>query len=132
MIQPAILQWDQPYNTAVGTTKGLSYLREECQQWDLHCDVKPQNILLDDHLEPKVADYFMSKLFKERHDTEFSRMRGTRGHLAPDWTMNLKIDAKADVYSYGILLELLSGKSACGFISHLQLQIMSLTIWCTG
>ncbi|VVA25356.1 PREDICTED: putative receptor kinase ZmPK1 [Prunus dulcis] len=51
---------EQRYNIALGTAKGLSYLHEECLEWVLHCDVKPQNIPLDDHLEPEVADFGMS------------------------------------------------------------------------
>ncbi|CAL9002656.1 unnamed protein product [Prunus brigantina] len=68
----------------------------------------------------------MSKLFKDIHGIRdidgmgFSKARGTRGYMAPEWMMNLKIDAKADVYSYGIVsLELLSGKSASILISAL-------------
>lgn len=110
------LGWEQRYNIAIGTAKGLSYLHEECLEWVLHCDVKPQNILLDDHLEPKVTDFGLSKLFKDTNDMGFSRVRGTRGYLAPEWMINLRINAKADVYSYGVvLLELLTGKRASGF-----------------
>ncbi|XP_050114695.1 putative receptor protein kinase ZmPK1 [Malus sylvestris] len=115
---------EKRYNIALGTAKGLSYLHEECLEWVLHCDVKPQNILLADDLEPRVADFGMAKLFKDIHGVRdshgigFSQVRGTRGYLAPEWMMNLKIDAKADVYSYGVvLLELLSGRSASSFLS---------------
>ncbi|KAM0991347.1 hypothetical protein ACFX2C_009737 [Malus domestica] len=66
----------------------------------------------------------MAKLFKDIHGIRdshgigFSRVSGTRGYLAPEWMMNLKIDAKAVVYSYGVvLLELLSGRSASSFLS---------------
>ncbi|KAK2657763.1 hypothetical protein Ddye_010815 [Dipteronia dyeriana] len=60
----SIFGWDHLYNMAVGTAKGLSYLHEECLEWVLHCDMKPQNILLDDQLQPKVANFGMPKLSK--------------------------------------------------------------------
>ncbi|KAK2999140.1 LOW QUALITY PROTEIN: hypothetical protein RJ639_024485 [Escallonia herrerae] len=107
---------DQRYNIGLGTAKGLAYIHEECLEWVLHCDVKPQNILLDHNLEPKVTDFGMSKFFGDSNNMQFSRVRGTRGYVAPEGMMNLKINAKADVYSYGVvLLELVSGKSASGF-----------------
>ncbi|KAH9314098.1 hypothetical protein KI387_022725, partial [Taxus chinensis] len=101
-----------------GTAKGLAYLHEECLEWILHCDVKPQNILLDEQFCAKVSDFGLSKLV-DRHREQalsFSTIRGTRGYMAPEWTVNLPITAKADVYSFGILLlELASGKNATEF-----------------
>ncbi|KAK1322037.1 putative receptor protein kinase ZmPK1 [Acorus calamus] len=110
------LQWERRFSIAVGTAKGLSYIHEECLEWVLHCDVKPQNILLDENFQPKLADFGMSKLIDKKGIIPgFSRVRGTRGYLAPEWMMNQGITVKADVYSYGIvLLELLSGRSASG------------------
>ncbi|CAA6664469.1 unnamed protein product [Spirodela intermedia] len=79
---------------------GLAYLHEECLEWVLHCDVKPQNILLDEHFRPKLADF---------------GIEGTRGYMAPEWIVNQEITAKADVYSFGVvMLELVTGRSASG------------------
>ncbi|EXB89239.1 Putative receptor protein kinase ZmPK1 [Morus notabilis] len=109
-----VVNWNKRFEIAVGTAKGLAYLHEECLEWVLHCDVKPQNILLGSDYEPKVADFGLSKLLNrgELSDASFSRIRGTRGYMAPEWVTNQTITSKVDVYSYGIvLLEMLTGKS---------------------
>ncbi|KAF3780890.1 putative receptor protein kinase [Nymphaea thermarum] len=114
----AVLNWEHRVSIAVGTAKGLAYLHEECLEWVLHCDVKPQNVLLDKDFRPKVADFGLSKLFDraENNTSGFSRVRGTRGYMAPEWIMNLPITSKVDVYSYGVLLlELVTGRSSNGF-----------------
>lgn len=108
------LDWGKRYEIAVGAAKGLAYLHEECLEWVLHCDVKPQNILLNANYQPKVADFGLSKLLKRggNENLNFSRIRGTRGYMAPEWIFNLPITSKVDVYSYGVvMLELITGKS---------------------
>ncbi|XP_057855226.2 putative receptor protein kinase ZmPK1 [Cryptomeria japonica] len=115
-----VLDWKKRLQIAIGAAKGLAYLHEECLEWILHCDVKPQNILLDDKFRAKVSDFGLAKLVDSGHDRDralsFSTIRGTRGYLAPEWTMNLPISAKADIYSFGIvLLELVSGRDAAKF-----------------
>ena len=72
------------------------------------------NILLDSTYQPKVADFGLSKLQNRGvlKNSSFSRMRGTRGYMAPDWVFNMPITSKVDVYSYGIVvLEMVTGKS---------------------
>ncbi|CAN6486786.1 unnamed protein product [Victoria cruziana] len=113
-----VLAWENRFNIALGTAKALAYLHEECLEWVLHCDVKPQNVLLDKDFQPKVADFGLSKLFARggNNISEFSKVRGTRGYMAPEWILNLPITSKVDVYSYGILvLELVTGRSSMGF-----------------
>ena len=108
------LDWGKRYNIAMGTAKGLAYLHEECLEWILHCDIKPQNILVDSDYQPKVADFGLSKLLNrdDFDNSKFSRIRGTRGYMAPEWVFNLQITSKVDVYSYGVVvLEMITGKS---------------------
>ncbi|KAK2414216.1 putative receptor protein kinase ZmPK1 [Trifolium repens] len=110
-----ILDWSKRYDIALGISRVLAYLHEECLEWILHCDIKPQNILLDSNFQPKLADFGLSKL-KNRNNlnnnSEFSMIRGTRGYMAPEWIFNLPITSKVDVYSYGVvLLEMVTGKS---------------------
>ncbi|XP_049936687.1 putative receptor protein kinase ZmPK1 [Nymphaea colorata] len=112
-----MLTWENRFNIALSTAKALAYLHEECLECVLHCDVKPQNILLDKNFQPKVADFGLSQL-SDRHGnniSKFSKVRGTRGYMAPEWILNLPITSKVDVYSYGILvLELMTGRNSTG------------------
>ncbi|XP_042499671.1 G-type lectin S-receptor-like serine/threonine-protein kinase At1g34300 [Macadamia integrifolia] len=106
-----LLDWDVRYRIALGIARAIAYLHEECLEWVLHCDIKPENILLGDDFCPKVSDFGLSKLTKKEEMVAMSRIHGTRGYLAPEWvTREQPITAKADVYSFGmVLLEIVSG-----------------------
>ncbi|EEF33112.1 s-receptor kinase, putative [Ricinus communis] len=96
---------------ALGTAKGLAYLHEKCKDCIIHCDIKPENILLDGEFCPKVTDFGLAKLFTRDFSRALTTMRGTIGYLAPEWISGEAITAKADVYSYGMMLfELVSGR----------------------
>ncbi|CAH8305956.1 unnamed protein product [Eruca vesicaria subsp. sativa] len=106
-----LLDWDTRFNIAVGTAKGLAYLHEDCDARIIHCDIKPENILLDDNFSAKVSDFGLAKLMTREQSHVFTTMRGTRGYLAPEWITNYAISEKSDVYSYGmVLLELIGGR----------------------
>ena len=132
------LDWQKRFDIAVGTAKGLAYLHEECLEWVLHCDVKPQNILLDVNYQPKVADFGLSKLQNrgEINNSRLSRIRGTRGYMAPEWVLNLPITSKVDVYSYGIVvLEMVTGRRSASMAIHGTDGIgerQSLVAWVKG
>ncbi|KAK1285017.1 putative receptor protein kinase ZmPK1 [Acorus calamus] len=107
-----LLGWKQRFKIAIGVAKGLMYLHHECLEWVIHCDVKPENILLDCDCEPKIADFGLAKLSQRGAPASgLSKIRGTKGYMAPEWAMNLPITGKVDVYSFGVvLLEILKGK----------------------
>ncbi|XP_008779061.1 putative receptor protein kinase ZmPK1 [Phoenix dactylifera] len=105
------LRWSERFKIAVGVAKGLAYLHHECLEWVIHCDVKPENILLGQNFEPKIADFGLAKLLNRGGSGQnLSRIQGTRGYIAPEWASSLPITGKVDVYSYGVvLLELVKG-----------------------
>ncbi|KAI3750396.1 hypothetical protein L2E82_21031 [Cichorium intybus] len=105
LFSSSFLQWKERFKVAIGIAKGLAYLHHECLEWVIHCDVKPENILLDGSFEPKIADFGLAKLSQRgSQGSEFTRIRGTKGYMAPEWASNLPITAKVDVYSYGVVV----------------------------
>ncbi|GLJ32910.1 hypothetical protein SUGI_0662930 [Cryptomeria japonica] len=105
------LDWKIRFEIALGTARGLLYLHEECRDRIIHCDVKPENILLDGNFSPKLADFGLAKLVGRDFSQVLTTTRGTRGYLAPEWISGLPITPKVDVYSFGMtLLEIISGR----------------------
>ncbi|XP_049376347.1 G-type lectin S-receptor-like serine/threonine-protein kinase LECRK2 [Solanum stenotomum] len=98
------LSWSKRVQVAIDTAKGLCYLHEECSTQIIHCDIKPQNVLLDENLTAKIADFGMAKLLKKHQTQTITRIRGTKGYVAPDWFRSMPVTVKVDVYSFGVLL----------------------------
>ncbi|CAN6382138.1 unnamed protein product [Urochloa humidicola] len=90
--------------------KGLCYLHEECWRKIAHLDIKPQNILLDENFNAKLADFGLSKLIDRDQSKVMTVMRGTPGYLAPEW-LTSQITEKVDVYSFGVVvIEVICGR----------------------
>lgn len=108
--QKSVLDWGIRYRIALGVARAIAYLHEECLEWVLHCDIKPENILLGEDFCPKVSDFGLAKLKKKEDMISMSQLRGTRGYMAPEWLRG-PVTSKSDVYSFGmVLLELVTGK----------------------
>jgi len=106
-----VLTWSTRYQIALGVARGLAYLHEKCRDCIIHCDIKPENILLSDSYVPKIADFGMAKFLGRDFSRVITTMRGTIGYLAPEWISGVAITPKVDVYAYGmVLLEIVSGK----------------------
>ncbi|KAG4122800.1 hypothetical protein ERO13_D11G289433v2 [Gossypium hirsutum] len=96
--------WQQRLQIASGIAKGLTYLHEECSKQIIHCDIKPQNILLDESLTAKISDFGLAKLLMNDKTRTKTGIRGTKGYVAPEWFRNIPVTVKVDVYSFGVML----------------------------
>ncbi|GLJ47663.1 hypothetical protein SUGI_1006720 [Cryptomeria japonica] len=103
-VDNGFLSWRTRVQIATGTARGILYLHEECAAQVVHCDIKPQNILLDDNYNPKISDFGLAKLMKAEQTRTFTGARGTKGYVAPEWYKNMAITVKVDVYSFGVML----------------------------
>uniref|UniRef100_A0A803MWZ4 non-specific serine/threonine protein kinase n=1 Tax=Chenopodium quinoa TaxID=63459 RepID=A0A803MWZ4_CHEQI len=104
LYQPPKPTWEKRLRIAQGIARGLFYLHEDCSTQVIHCDIKPQNILLDDDHNARISDFGLAKLLRLDQTQTNTAPRGTRGYVAPEWFKNMPITAKVDVYSIGILL----------------------------
>ncbi|CAO2201168.1 unnamed protein product [Urochloa humidicola] len=97
--------WGERMGIALDVARGLHYLHDELERRVIHCDVKPQNILMDASGTAKIADFGLAKLMLPDQTRTFTGVRGTRGYLAPEWYRGVgPLTVKADVYSYGVVL----------------------------
>ncbi|KAL8262950.1 hypothetical protein R6Q59_024299 [Mikania micrantha] len=108
--------WKQRRYILLGVAKGLTYLHEDCCNQIIHCDIKPQNILLDDYYNAKIADFGLAKLLMINQSRTNTGIRGTKGYVAPEWFRNIPVTFKVDVYSFGVLLfEIISCRKSVVF-----------------
>ncbi|KAL3511312.1 hypothetical protein ACH5RR_030713 [Cinchona calisaya] len=111
-----VLDWSRRKRIALGTARGLVYLHEQCDPKIIHRDVKAANILLDEDFEAVVGDFGLAKLLDHCESHVTTAVRGTVGHIAPEYLSTGQSSEKTDVFGFGILLlELITGQKALHF-----------------
>ncbi|KDP40832.1 hypothetical protein JCGZ_24831 [Jatropha curcas] len=109
-----VLSWKERLEIALDAAQGLEYLHHGCRPPIIHRDVKSANILLNDNLQAKIADFGLSKLIPSESRSHLSTtVVGTVGYVDPEYYTTNRLTERSDVYSFGIvLLELFTGKPA--------------------
>nr|XP_051205719.1 uncharacterized protein LOC127319780 isoform X1 [Lolium perenne] len=103
--------WLTRYAIIKGVSEGLEYLHEKLNPPMYHLDLKPANVLLDENMSPKIADFGLSRLVGG-DKTHFTENRiGTHGYIPPEHIDAGAISTKFDVYSFGVvIIKIISGR----------------------
>ncbi|XP_026224014.1 interleukin-1 receptor-associated kinase 1 isoform X2 [Anabas testudineus] len=119
------LSWTQRVTVVEGASAALQFLHSppDIRTPLIHGDIKSSNILLDRHLEPKLADFGLAR-FASRSSScrsaaqtasvgKTATVRGTLAYLPDEYVRNGELSTAVDVYSFGVvLLEVLTGRRA--------------------
>ncbi|KAI4369338.1 hypothetical protein MLD38_017786 [Melastoma candidum] len=123
------LDWLTRMRIAFGAAQGLEYLHDKAEPPVIYGDLKCSNVLMDSDYNPKLSAFGLTKLGPANDKMIVSsRVMGTFGYCAPEYTRLGQLTVKSDVYSFGVLLlELITGRNA--FDGTKPLQERNLITW---
>ncbi|XP_057502733.1 MDIS1-interacting receptor like kinase 2-like [Actinidia eriantha] len=114
------LDWTKRVNVVKGVANALSYMHHDSSPPIIHRDISSKNILLDSEYTAHISDFGTARFVKP-DTSNWTSFAGTFGYAAPELAYTREVNAKCDVYSFGVLtLELIMGKHSGDLLSSLS------------
>ncbi|KAF7077190.1 hypothetical protein CFC21_081771 [Triticum aestivum] len=124
------LNWHTRFKIIKGICEGLNYLHNGSKDPIYHLDLKPENIMLDENMVPKIGDFGLSRLFPSARTYVTIKVIGTIGYMPPEFIERREITSKFDIFSLGVTITRIvagyDGYSKCArmsleeFIKHVH------------
>nr|XP_051205690.1 probable LRR receptor-like serine/threonine-protein kinase At1g53430 [Lolium perenne] len=115
--------WRTRYAIIKGICEGLEYLHEKLEPSMYHLDLKPANVLLDENMSAKIADFGVSRLFLEEKTRKTNSVLGTFGYIPPEYINEGLISIKFDIFSLGVvIIKMMTGRKGYSRITEMSSQ----------
>ncbi|KAF0898053.1 hypothetical protein E2562_001724 [Oryza meyeriana var. granulata] len=112
--QRPVLSWESRYAIVADVAAGLHYVHHEYGPMVLHRDIKASNVLLDASFRARLGDFGLARVLDlDRNSFTDLGVAGTRGYIAPEYSVGHKATRQTDVFAFGVLvLEVVTGRYA--------------------
>uniref|UniRef100_M1C627 Protein kinase domain-containing protein n=1 Tax=Solanum tuberosum TaxID=4113 RepID=M1C627_SOLTU len=98
------LNLHQRVSVMLDAAMAVEYLHHGHVTPKVHCDLKPDNVLLDEAMVAHVGDFGISKILAVSKSMAYMETLGTLGYIAPEYGSEGIVSSSGDVYSYGIMV----------------------------
>ena len=124
MLKKYILSTNDPIEKQVGLLiKICEGLKAAHDQQVVHRDIKPQNILIDHHYNPKVLDFGIAR--KVEPGVKKGSISGSPKYMAPEQIQNTTTDLRTDIYAMGIIMFYMATKKE-PFVAKTPQEVMMM------
>lgn len=102
---PKPFTWKSRVRIMMEAARGLQFLHDfkNCGTI-IHGDIKPANILLDEHMKAKIGDFGLARESQTKAGEVISRIFGTQPYLPDEFIKFRLLSTKVDSFSFGIVL----------------------------